>query len=361
MNKKNWVKALALLPVLLYMMFINYSVDPANIYHDGSKEIAESLLEGQAASFGVENGNEREIKRNLIIGMPEEVDCIAVGPSLVMGVRADMVGTSSYYNLGESAADFYDILAQFGLMRVYGKSVRRVVFCVDSFFFDEALNSTFTQNEALKPYAQYMMDFLDGKRIGVPEINHFASSKKKFEQLFSVAYYQASLEQIRQSGWTPFIGKRWIKVPEGYQGAYYCADGSWVYAQSYRNNGVDFVLDQAKGYNIRISRDGHISEYQCGYFEKLVCYLISQDVEIDLFLCPLSPALYDRIMEEKARYPILDELEGYARGIAEKYDLKITGSYNPHVLNMKNEDFYDSRHVRHELLTKYFDFKAEER
>ena len=70
MNKKNWVKALALLPVLLYMMFINYSIDPANIYHDASKEIANSLLGGQAASFGTGNGNEREVKRNLIIGMP---------------------------------------------------------------------------------------------------------------------------------------------------------------------------------------------------------------------------------------------------------------------------------------------------
>lgn len=360
MNKKNWVKALALLPVLLYMMFINYSIDPANIYHDASKEIANSLLGGQAASFGTGNGNEREVKRNLIIGMPEEVDCVAMGPSLVMGVRSDMVGTSSYYNLGESSADFYDILAQFGLMQVYGKSARRVIFCVDSFFFDEALNRTFTHNEALKPYAQYMIDTLDGKTAAAPEIDRAETNKTKFEQLFSVSYHQASLEQMGTDGWCSMAGRRWIKVTEDYQGAYYCADGSWVYAQSYQNNDVDFVLDQAQDCNIRISRDGHISEYQCAYFEKLMKYLISQNVEVDLFLCPLSPALYDRVMKEREHYPILEELESYAHGIAEKYDLKITGSYNPHILGIKNEDFYDSRHVRHERLEKYFDFKAKE-
>ncbi len=44
--------------------------------------------------------------------------------------------------------------------------------------------------------------------------------------------------------------------------------------------------------------------------------------------------------------------------MAKKYNLKITGSYNPYNLDMEDKDFYDARHVRHELLGTYFDFRS---
>ena len=76
---------------------------------------------------------------------------------------------------------------------------------------------------------------------------------------------------------------------------------------------------------------------------------------MELYLCPVAPALWDRI--DTPGYYVMNELESYAHEVAAKYGLKITGSYNPYNLGMTNADFYDSRHVRQELLSKYFDFK----
>ena len=42
--------------------------------------------------------------------------------------------------------------------------------------------------------------------------------------------------------------------------------------------------------------------------------------------------------------------------MSNKYDLKITGTYNPYELGIKDENFYDSRHVRRELMGEFFDF-----
>lgn len=108
----------------MFLVITNIYQDPANIFHDESKEIAESIVAGYAAYSATGNGNEREVKHNLIMVMPKETDCIAVGPSLVMCVNKDIVGTDSFINLGVSGSDIYDILAQFGLMDIYGKRPR---------------------------------------------------------------------------------------------------------------------------------------------------------------------------------------------------------------------------------------------
>ena len=126
MSKLKWLKLLFVIPLLGLLVITNVYEDPANIYHDESKSIAAAIADGKAAYSGIGfgNGNEREIKHNLIMIMPDETDCIAVGPSLVMCVNKDIVGTDNFINLGVSAADIYDILAQFGLMDIYDPAKR---------------------------------------------------------------------------------------------------------------------------------------------------------------------------------------------------------------------------------------------
>ena len=138
-------------------------------------------------------------------------------------------------------------------------------------------------------------------------------------------------------------------------------DASWVYARSYQNRTEEDVRKDSEEYNIerQFSKGEHISEYCKEIFEKLIGYLLSQGIEVDLYLCPVAPSLWDRIEAEETEYPIIGEIEKYANRVAKEYDLKITGAYNPYDLDMKDKDFYDARHVRHELLGTYFDFEPE--
>lgn len=363
MKEKRWFRLLWFLPLLLLVILTNYFVDPAGIYKNDSEFMAASLLQGNNVYFHAGNGDERGIKRYLISEMPDFVDCVTVGPSLVFGVRADAVGAGSFYNLGVSGADFYDILAQFGLMELYGKRCGRVVFCVDSYFFDETLYSTFTRNETLKPYAEYMIGLLNGVRSEAPADSAFARFKAKVSQLFSISYFQSAVKWVSSSGAkevleTILSDENWGVAEDDYEGGYYMTDGSLVYPKEVQNNTAEYVEEDARNYDIetQFSKNGHISSYSQEMFEKLIRYLQERDVEIDLYLCPLAPSLWDRV--DNGDYFILNELEAYANDVAERYDLKITGSYNPYKLHMTDADFYDSRHVRHELLATYFDFSG---
>lgn len=363
MGKSKWLRFLLVIPLLFVLVFTNVYIDPANIYHDYSKEIAESVLSGKPTHFGSSNADGRKIKHNFIMKMPDKTECIAVGPSLVMGVRSETVGTDSFYNLGMSGADFYDILAQFGLMEAYGKSADRVVFCVDSYFFDDTLFSTFDGHKKYKIYADYMISILYKQEPEKPQ-EKISNAEKEIQirQLFSITYFQAAFHQIQTLNSYKINRERWGIVDKDYTDAYYMADASFVYPMSFQKRGVKDVREDCEEYDIefQFSKGKYASEYCMEVFEKLVEYLLDKGIEVDLYLCPVAPSLWDRIEAEKMDYPILGQLEEYTNNIAKKYDLKITGSYNPYNLGMQDKDFYDSRHVRHELLGVYFDFTSSE-
>lgn len=352
------MKLLVFLPIPVFMAIVTYLVDPAGLFHDESKEIAQSMLAGNNTLFWNGNVNERNVKQQLIVNMPEHVECIAVGPSLVMGVSQTDAGTDSFYNLGESGADFYDILAQFGLLELNKKQYDRVIFCVDSYFFDETLNKTFTRNKELKPYAQYMLRLLDGQEGSMPSNDNSPISNYKL--LISPSSFQSALTLAKKNGLGTYLSnnKRWMVVDNSfYEYSYYRPDGSWVYSSEIQNYDEQNVIQDAKAYNIekQFSKGRHLGSYPQETFEKLIRYLQARNVRVDLYLCPLAPALWDRI--DQRNYYVLNELEDFAHEVSQKYHLKLTGSYNPYKLGIHDKDFYDSRHVRHELLSTYFDFK----
>ena len=163
---------------------------------------------------------------------------------------------------------------------------------------------------------------------------------------------------MKKQGREALVGERWTVVDKGvYDKAYYMADGSWVYALKTQKQDEKDVIKESNEYNVekQFSKGKHLSSYQQETFEKLLQYLQARNVQVELFLCPVSPTLWGRIDNDD--YHVLGELESFAHSMADKYNLKLTGAYNPHTLGMGDKDFYDSRHVRHELLSTYFDFK----
>ncbi len=353
----NWLKLLIIIASLTgFLVFVNCHIDPANLFHNVSIDIADSVLEGNPTYITSGNMNERLIKQHMIENMPEEVECITVGPSLVFGIRKEHVGTENYYNLAVSGADFYDILAQFGMMEWNGKSTDRVIFCVDSYFFDERLYESFTRNIPYKPYSDYMMQIIEGKTVSEkPQNDTRAESIERVRQMFSVTYFQSAIAYVQTKGTLNI--PRWGVVDKTYDGNYYLPDGSLWYADSYQKNTVDNVIREAETMDIDYfySTNEHISGKSMEVFEKLVVYLQNQGTQVDLFLCPICPTLWDRL--DESVNPMLWDIEAFAQEMAEKYNLKIIGTYNPYNINMPDTAFYDSRHVRHELIEEYFDFQ----
>ena len=355
-----WLRIMVFLPIPVVMALVNYIVDPANIFHDYAQNIVNSMVAGNNTWILNENVNERKVKQLLIEKMPNEVDCIAIGPSLIMGVRDSDAGEKIFYNLGESAADYYDILAQFGMLDAKGTKYKRVILCVDTYFFDENMYKSSSRNKAFKLWSDYMLGILDGKQLPVPinDNNNNLMSYEEWKNLFSVAYLQQSFNAIKEIGrLDAYIGDRWGVVDDLNTEAYYRPDGSYVYSKKYQTKGVEFTREHAQSYNIQkqFAKGVHLKTKEKETFEKLIQYLLNRNIAVELYLCPVAPSLWDRISDNN-EYPSIPELEEFAHSMSQKYSLKITGSYNPYKLHMTDEDFYDCRHVRHELLSKYFDF-----
>lgn len=354
---KKWLRLLPFTTLLFWLMVVNYNVDPANIFHNISKEVADSIIAGNRTFIVSGNLDERDVRKNLIISMPDDIETIAIGPSLALCIGEEIAGTDKFFNLAESKADFYDILAQFGLMEVYEKYPGRIIFCVDGYFFNSNIydGGRDDRHNVLMPYAEYMLGVLDGDEKSIPKTDVFAEKKILFEQLFSISYFQTSAEYMKTNGSLTRIGIADDKTETGY----YMPDGSWVYDKSLQKNNIEDVRTNAEEYDVdwEFSKGKNISEYSKNTFEKLIQYLQERDVDIELYLCPLAPSLWDRLNLNE--YPVLTELEKFANEVSVKYGLKITGSYNPYILNITDDKFYDSRHVRREYLGVYFDFRKE--
>ncbi len=359
--KKLWLLLALFLPALLFLMGVNYFLDPANIFHSDGKQIAQALMQGNEVYIGSGNTDERQIKKNMISLMPKEVDLVVVGPSLAMTIDRVTVGTENMYNLALSGADYYDILAQLGMLEEQQVKPKKILFCVDSTFFDEALYGQMSRSETLKPYADYMLQVISNQDAKKPSGTDWKNAKVLVQQIFSVTYFQACVDYVKSNGLSSLQNMRWsIREDDLSENAYLRGDGSWVYNRAYQSATGETVQKNAQEYNIDyyFTKDGHVSESSKETFEQLIRYYQGQGVEVSLFLCPLSPSLYTRVENQKESHMLLWELEEFACRMAENYDLELYGSYDPKQMGVTDADYYDARHVRHEVLCTFFDWKT---
>ena len=191
---------------------------------------------------------------------------------------------------------------------------------------------------------------------------HQGKNKNRLMPIFSLTYFQANIKAASGLELAKFNDARIGIVDKDFNFKYwsYMPDGSLVYSMKQQKATSDDVIKVSESFALknlddRFAKNTHASEYSKKYLDKLIKYLIDNGTQVEIFLCPLAPALWDAY-DENLR-PILSEAENYCHEMAAKYNLKLTGSYNPYKVGIRNSDYYDARHVRRERLSKYFDFK----
>ena len=361
---KKWYRLLLFLPIILVVAVTNVIVDPANVFHSDISATTEAILNGNAVYFAAGNTDERGCKKCLVEKMPKDLDCITIGPSLSMGIRANTVGVKKYYNLSASGLQYYDYMALFGLLEFNQIKYDKLVLCVDSYFFDESIIARENRYTFWKEYAEYMEDILNKSDVIRSPKNgaNLDDWFTKLSQVFSPAYFKSSVSNILENYKNLLKNIRWgiVHDDETAKYAHYETDGSWTYADSFINNDVEYVIKHSNDYDIKkqFGFGLHISEKRKEMFIKLIEFLIKKGVRIEFYLCPPAPALYDRISGSEAeKYSMPAEIEAFALEVAGKYNIKVTGTYNPYKLGIPNEDYLDSRHIRHEKIEQYFDFE----
>lgn len=334
------------LPILALIIFTNVYVDPANLYHDVASEVASNVLAGKSVFVTSGNLDERHLKKAVIEGMPKEGTTIVLGPSFSMGIST---GEEGFYNLAMSAADYYDYLAVLGIMEYNGKHADKVILTIDSYCFNRKFVESFTAHTALKEYSQYMLDILNGVDTKTPGEHDLSMTWQRVLQSLSVTYFQGAVDMVKANG--SLKAERVGLAESDCKSAYYRSDASYAYDEVTENATFEYHNEYCGSYNLdfNLTQGVHIDSEYADTFDRLIKYLQDNGTEVELFLSPVSPSLWDSY--DATNHPLMAELADYATTLSDKYGVKIIGSYNPYDLGLTDADFCDIHHLRNTSLS----------
>lgn len=361
---------LFILPLGVILIGGNLCADPAGLFDESlAKDFALSLLSGNDTYLTSGNIDQRRSILYRIDYMKKPYDVVAIGPSLIMCLSKEMVQSDSFMNFGESAANYYDIMAVIGKLDERNLLPKKIIIDIDTTMFDKARPLVDRRwYYAQKDYANYILNKIGAEQVAPDyylsrNIEEQIEKYSIYSQLFRLEYFQTSLNLFKKE--SSFSFSKIGIAKEDYSEAYWKKDGSRVYPLSVRQATVSEVNIMADEY-IKSQFNGLITvftdidpEFQKG-FELLVEYLANKGVEIEFFLCPFHPLIWKEIQDNPKKWSLQIETEDFIYDFANKNRIHIIGSYNPEKCKVDERDFYDARHMRSESLARIFNQSATE-
>ncbi len=338
--------ALFLLPLLLFIGWVNWYVDSYALLRVTYDDIAAQMAAGKNVE-GLEDSdyNDRNLLAARIKGMEEPPQVMVLGSSRVYTFDHTMFGTDSFYNAGVSEATIYDLLAVSGIMRRQDKMPETVVIGVDAFLFNKSHDNE--KWKELEGYADYMSLTLDGKLS--PELMQpHKDTGRVLSKALSLDYFRYNVTLLPdRKRFAVSYTDEW--VTEGYLKH---SDGSVSYQRELRevnSADVEEMTRQSVEEHVvyRMTDYAEIDEGHFSRLSELIDYLQGAGVEVILYLPPYSPMMYNYIESEEA-FQITLDVEKMVKNLAVEKGIALYGSYNPAGCGLEMTDLYDVYHVKTE-------------
>lgn len=338
---------------------VNFVVDPANLFHLNiiSEMVQELSLGHIIKSPG--NMDEGLFQKERISSFERAPQTVIIGSSHVM--YADW-GFPDFYVAGVSGAYLGDYYAIVGILESNKLLPEKIVFGVDPWTFtSDAVSGRHT---SIQGYAIYEKGLIDGKDI--PEIVIQKSSWEKVKELFSPAYFQASVSKIKENG-------LWASIKQKNSAITILSDdtdtdivkmlpnGRWTMPKSE----YDSVEEMDRLVEDSIAKE---SMYQLGTsytevdlenlseFRRLLQRMQDKGIKIEFFLHPAYPLQYNYFFENENFKGVL-ELEYYLLNMADEMDITLHGSFSPYKVDVDKKDFADWLHLKAEpAWNVYFEY-----
>lgn len=334
--------ALALVPIALVLMAVNFFGDAANIFTCIEQDMAMYMVSGKHVANAY-NYDERILQRRLIQQETERHEVVVMGSSRVMLFHSGLFGTNSFRNYGVGAATLEDVAGIFQLLRNAGRLPKRIVLGLDPWILNDRNELTKWQ-EFSEEYAQFMQQAAPWRPL--PFV------RKALGQLFSPSYFQQSLPMLfkRLAHPETTIIKPIESLEQDGTSFVRLADGSIRYQQDMTSataEQVDERARQALGGIVGVEHYEEVSEQKKALFERLLCRWSELGIDVELVLIPFHPIVYEDF-RQKARYTSVLEFEAYVANLAVTRKIPFRGSLNPALLGLDRRHFYDSMHLNPE-------------
>ena len=353
--KKLLLKSLIFVPVLAFMVYVNYSVDPAGLFLGdvATREPAHLILEGSVVA-NYEKFDTRKLNEAIIAGMDKK-DVLAFGSSRILTLTHDMVGSDNFFNLGVVAADYRDLFGTFYRLIESDKLPKTLILAVDPWFLTQEFEDRRADTEAFNGFEELLggktastqkAPLLDSRYFALLSPSYFQASVKYYQNKKSGAFVENATEVIDYD--KRFECDTIVKMP----------DGSIIYNTAFRQQSIaelDFsIATHANTPSVIAGGEYDASVKLEGYFKAMLEYAAEHDVEVVIFLPPYHQDVWARIASDPDEYHSIFEVEKFLRDVAAEYNLRIYGSYNPQGFELDRYDFYDGVHLKPQAMDKLF-------
>ncbi len=364
MVRKFILRLLCFSPLLIFVVFTDFVVDPAYLFDGGVYEqgIAEAIDRGQTVVDPSGNFDNAAVMCRFFGKKKREYDVISIGSSRSFMIRSEFFGGVRFYNGGISGACLNDYIALYQLFYESGSLPRYLLISVDPFPFDRHRAQSSPQSKArLAGYLCAGMGRLDGTVTWAG--SHWIAATEQWCEIVSPSYFQASLRFA------------WNEWPNTYAKACSIWSGplplcltlkpvdlryhTAIYPDGHFDNQLERRFIAAK-YSPRdewgtlpfVSNrpQPEFADKNAAVFEKLLRQMASDNVTVILFLPPYAPTAYERFYNKA----FLQKVELYLNRLAQAESIKLFGSYNPEKFNLTDSDFIDANHPARETMAFIF-------
>ena len=344
-------------PVIVLILILNYSVDPANLFNkEYAKRIAINLNNGYNIA-NVGNYDERELQKEWINGYKQTPDIIILGSSRSMLINSTLFENQVVKNNSVSGASLEDYLAIYNCYSEKGMMPKRIIINVDPYLLN-ANNNQFRWKSIARDYYKllnqlYLGEFFQESELVKTELRY---RYDKFYEFISFEYFQQSVIDLvmtgRKNQHSPTHKMKNDKLTKN-------TDGSIKYDFKTLNRDTNEVNKMAyKQFNsgsiYSLGEFSELNEAYCQIFQTFIAHLKSKKIDITFFYSPYHPLVYSQLKSDR-KYELFFKAENFYNELANKYEIHIKGTFSPFELNLKSKDFYDGLHCNQTTIDRLLD------
>ena len=354
MNKKWLLYSFVNISLLIISTSIfNYKIDSLELFNKSSNLVnaAKALTNGKMVA-GLKDYDQRIFQELIIKNLKVKSDVIVIGSSRSMQLRKrfflkDEINFFNYSVSGASLEDYIAIIGTYEMMHRYIPST--IILGIDPWIFNK--NNGRNSWKSLKKYYDYEINkFYKKQKNNTP----ITINTTKWKQLINYDYTISNIKSLRnltKNNKKMFYITDTIDIDDSIKEN----DGSIHYPYAIRyiktENAKRAAISSTKGNVFSLENYKKLSNLLL--FEEFIKYLKSKNIKIIFFLPPYNPISYD-ILIKNPKYSIINDVEKYLIDFAEKNNIEIKGSYNPHIYNFKYTDFSDGMHGKDIVSQKIF-------
>lgn len=344
MYKKNFYYSISIVVILLVSVAIfNLMLDPSNLFSNKTITYAVNEMVKGHNIKGLKNWDEMALKKLFIKSAENKPKVVVLGSSRSMEINSKLLGVP-LHNYSVSGGRMEKLISLWWVSRKANPDIQKYIICVDDWTFVDKPKEPYVNDEDFDNAYNFLMDKQHNKA--------YSLGFGKYGQLISWEYFSASKRlwrNTRDSGLKIETTEAWIAETPILRN-----DGSYHHGIKI-NNVSAYELDQKVKIHITSSllnwlgRKEKINDSRRQLFERWINCMISENKQIVFWLPPYHPRVYNAILESDD-YKIVLDSERYLRGYAADRGIKVLGSYNPGLLDLAQNDFFDGMHMKEESM-----------